>query len=356
MNDKIKSLREKMSELELDGMIIENPINIRYITGIQAEGTLILNDKENLFITDARYIEDLNNTITLDDEIVILNVNTLEKEDYFRVFANCCKVGVEENYITYAEYTNIVRKYRIKETVETDSLIEKMREIKTQNEIACIEKACNITDSCFLHILDFIKPGISEKDVAIEIQKFIIESGADGLAFETIVASGENSSKPHVIPTNRIIQSGDAIILDFGAKYNGYCADMTRTIFVDKVTETEKELYEFLLNVQIRAFNKYKNNANCNEIACSVQNELYAHNFDLIHALGHGVGMEIHEKPILSTKSNYTLREDMIVTNEPGIYIPGKLGIRIEDTVLVNNMSATNLTKSNKNLLVIENY
>ncbi len=322
--NRINTLREKMAGLELDGMIIENPINICYLTGIQAEGTLIITEKDNLFITDGRYIEELNNSLTIDDEILVLSIHTLEKEEYFKIFENCKKVGFEEEYITYAEYTNIIRKYRIKEAIETDGLIEKMREIKDQNEIACIEKACNITDSCFLHIIDYIRPGMSEKDIAIEMQKFIIENGADGLAFDTIVASGENSSKPHAMPTNRIIQKGDAIILDFGAKYKGYCSDMTRTIFIGETTDEEKELYEFVLNVQTRAFNKYKNNADCMEIATSVQKELYSHNFNLIHALGHGVGLEIHEKPVLSTKSNYTLKQDMVVTNEPGIYIPRK--------------------------------
>lgn len=322
--NRINTLREKMAGLELDGMIIENPINICYLTGIQAEGTLIITEKDNLFITDGRYIEELNNSLTIDDEILVLSIHTLEKEEYFKIFENCKKVGFEEEYITYAEYTNIIRKYRIKEAIETDGLIEKMREIKDQNEIACIEKACNITDSCFLHIIDYIRPGMSEKDIAIEMQKFIIENGADGLAFDTIVASGENSSKPHAMPTNRIIQKGDAIILDFGAKYKGYCSDMTRTIFIGETTDEEKELYEFVLNVQTRAFNKYKNNADCMEIATRVQKELYSHNFNLIHALGHGVGLEIHEKPVLSTKSNYTLKQDMVVTNEPGIYIPRK--------------------------------
>ncbi len=322
--NRINTLREKMAGIELDGMIIENPINICYLTGIQAEGTLIITEKDNLFITDGRYIEELNNSLTIDDEILVLSIHTLEKEEYFKIFENCKKVGFEEEYITYAEYTNIIRKYRIKEAIETDGLIEKMREIKDQNEIACIEKACNITDSCFLHIIDYIRPGMSEKDIAIEMQKFIIENGADGLAFDTIVASGENSSKPHAMPTNRIIQKGDAIILDFGAKYKGYCSDMTRTIFIGETTDEEKELYEFVLNVQTRAFNKYKNNADCMEIATSVQKELYSHNFNLIHALGHGVGLEIHEKPVLSTKSNYTLKQDMVVTNEPGIYIPRK--------------------------------
>ena len=123
--NKIKALREKMLGLELDGMIIENPINIRYLTGIQAEGTLLITDKDNLFITDARYIEDLNNSLTIGDEIIALSVHTLEKEEYFKMFENCTKVGFEENYITYAEYTNIIRKYRIKEATETDGMYRK---------------------------------------------------------------------------------------------------------------------------------------------------------------------------------------------------------------------------------------
>lgn len=353
MNNKIKLLREKMEELNLDGMVVENPINIYYLTDIKAEGVLLITKKENFFITDSRYIEEVNNILTIEDETVILNMSILDENDYFKFFSECEKVGFEENYITYSAYTNMIRKYRIKDPTETDELIEKMRHKKSQEEINYIEKACNITDSCFLHLLDFIKVGMSEKEIAIEIQKFVIENGADGLAFDSVIATGENSSKPHAIPTDRIIQKGDPILIDFGAKYNGYCADMTRTIFAGEVSDEIKNLYEFLLNIQIRSFNKYKNNADCNSIAKGVQNELYSRNFNLLHALGHGVGLEIHEKPILSTKSNYTLKEDMVVTNEPGIYIPGKFGIRIEDTVLVNNMSATNLTKSNKNLLII---
>lgn len=353
MNYKIKCLREKMKLLEIDGMIISNPINIEYITGVYAEGTLIINDKDNIFITDARYIEDVNSTITISDEINVRDQANISENEYISFFANCLRVGIEENYISYSKYQNLVRIYRLKEAVETNNLIEKMRTIKDDNEIAKIRRACEITDNCFTHLLEYIKVGMTERQIAFEIEKYFIENGANGLAFDTIVASGENSSKPHAVPTNRKIQSGDNITIDFGAKYKGYCSDMTRTIFVGSVSDEVRNLYNFILEGQLRATNKIKDGVDGKSVARGVQIEYNARNFELIHALGHGVGLEVHELPYLSYRSSYILKENMVVTNEPGIYVPEKIGIRIEDTILVNKLESEVLTKSSKELIVI---
>lgn len=353
MNYKIKCLREKMKLLEIDGMIISNPINIEYITGVYAEGTLIINDKDNIFITDARYIEDVNSTITISDEINVRYQANISENEYISFFANCPRVGIEENYISYSKYQNLVRIYRLKEAVETNNLIEKMRTIKDDNEIAKIRRACEITDNCFTHLLEYIKVGMTERQIAFEIEKYFIENGANGLAFDTIVASGENSSKPHAVPTNRKIQSGDNITIDFGAKYKGYCSDMTRTIFVGSVSDEVRNLYNFILEGQLRATNKIKDGVDGKSVARGVQIEYNARNFELIHALGHGVGLEVHELPYLSYRSSQILKENMVVTNEPGIYIPEKIGIRIEDTILVNKLESEVLTKSSKELIVI---
>lgn len=353
MNYKIKCLREKMKLFEIDGMIISNPINIEYITGVYAEGTLIINDKDNIFITDARYIEDVNSTITISDEINVRDQANIPENEYISFFANCPRVGIEENYISYSKYQNLVRIYRLKEAVETNNLIEKMRTIKDDNEIAKIRRACEITDNCFTHLLEYIKVGMTERQIAFEIEKYFIENGANGLAFDTIVASGENSSKPHAVPTNRKIQSGDNITIDFGAKYKGYCSDMTRTIFVGSVSDEVRNLYNFILEGQLRATNKIKDGVDGKSVARGVQIEYNARNFELIHALGHGVGLEVHELPYLSYRSSYILKENMVVTNEPGIYIPEKIGIRIEDTILVNKLESEVLTKSSKELIVI---
>lgn len=353
MNFKISQLRTRMQAFGLDGVIINNPINIRYLTGLQAEGYLLINENENVFVTDSRYIEEVNSKLTIDDEIISQDGKNLNQDDFLNFFVGADKVGFEEKYVTYEKYQKLLVKYRPKELIEADRMLENMREIKSEDEINKIEKACNITDNCFLHILDYIEVGMTEKQIALEIYNFFMKNGAEDLAFDTIVASGENSSIPHAIPTDRKIKIGDPVLIDFGAKFDGYCADMTRTFFIKEVSDEDRNLYELVQKVQGKAFEKMKNGANGSEIAKFVKNEFYLHDYDLLHALGHGVGMEVHEKPILSPNISTTLQENMIVTNEPGIYIPGKIGIRIEDTILINNVTATELTKSNKNLLVV---
>lgn len=353
MNLRIANLKNVLKENDIDGIIINNPINVRYLTGLNVEGFLIINDSENIFVTDSRYTEEVNNNLTIEDEITLVDIASLDENDYLNFFSNCNKVGFEENYISYAKYNEMIRKYRIKESVETNNIIEKLREIKDDLEIESIEKACNITDSCFLHLQDFIKVGMTEKEVVLEIYKYFMSNGADGLAFDTIVASGENTSKPHAVPTDKIIKYGDAVLIDFGAKVNGYCADMTRTVFMGEVSEEVRKLYDLVYKEQDIAFEKMKDGVDANLISKSLQNSFNSKGYDLIHALGHGVGLEIHEKPIISIRRNSILKKNMIVTDEPGIYLPGKIGIRIEDTILINDTEATRLTKSNRNLLVL---
>ncbi|MBR3324646.1 MAG: aminopeptidase P family protein [Clostridia bacterium] len=354
MNTRIRKFKESMKNENLDGFIIKNPINIRYFTGLNLEGTFLINKTENILLTDGRYIEEAHQLITISDEIIVHDIAQYQEYDYINIFAECDKVGFEDNYITYSNYTKLIRTFRIKEAVEANLLIDKMREIKDDNEIKNIEIACNITDECFLYLQDFIKIGMTEKQIAFEIYKFFIEHKAEGIAFDTIVASGKNSSKPHAIPTDKKIEFGDIILIDFGAKYKGYCADMTRTIFVGKVTDIQKNIYKLVLDTQNRALNKMKSNADTKEISEYVKNEFSFNNFEFIHALGHGVGLDIHEKPFFSTRFNNKLRLNMVVTDEPGIYIPNEFGIRIEDTVLINNMEPRVLTKSNKNITIIK--
>ena len=226
--------------------------------------------------------------------------------------------------------------------------------ISQQHEISYIKKACEITDKCFEHLLNYIKIGMTERQVAFEIEKFFLDNGADGVAFESIVASGENSSKPHAIPSDKIIRFGDPITIDFGAKYKGYCADMTRTIFAGEVSDELQNLYNYILKNQLRTTKDIKEGVSCKMIARSVENDFYLYNYTLIHALGHGVGLNVHELPILSHHSQSILKENMVVTNEPGIYLTGKYGIRIEDTIRVGKLESEVLTKSSKQILVVD--
>ena len=355
MNAKIKWLREKMRGLDMQGMIVSNPVNIRYLTGINAEGVLLITRKENHYITDSRYIEDVHSTVTIDDEIIVSNFTDISSYDYENFFSFCENVGFEENYITYAQYKNYMQKYKVNNFEETEGMIEKQRVIKDEEEIAKIQKACELTDKCFNHLQKFIKIGMTEKEIAYEIESYFLRNGADGLAFETIVASGKNSSKPHAVTTEKKIEKGDPITIDFGCKYQGYCSDMTRTIFAGYVPDRMKPIYDLVLKDQLQTLEDMKEGANIRNLSRNVENDFKLYGHSLIHSLGHGLGLDIHEIPYISGKNDNILKENMVVTDEPGIYLPGEFGVRIEDTVLITKTGCINLTKSDKNYIIVDN-
>ena len=352
MNTKLQWLKNKMLSLDLQGMIISNPVNIKYLTGIDAEGTLVITPKENIYITDGRYIEYVHSVLTLYDEIIVYNVTDLSKDDYENIFMFCENVGFEEYYITYAQYKEFIRKYKINNFVETEKMIEKQRMIKDEEELSSLNKACNITDDCFKFIISYIKPGMTEKHIAKKINDYYNEN-SEGPSFETIVASGENSSKPHAVASDRKIQTNDIITIDMGCKVNGYCSDMTRTIFVGEPTEEMKNVYDLVLSNQKFVLDQYKEGTSTRQITKMVENDFKLYGYDLIHGLGHGVGLEIHEPPYVSYTSDTNLHENMVVTDEPGIYIPGKFGVRIEDTVQITKFGCSSLTKADKNYVII---
>ena len=334
MNPKIQWLRNKITNMDLQGMIISNPINIKYLTNIEAEGTLILTRKENIYITDARYIEYVRNIVTIFDEIVIYDVRDIDQDEYENFFMYCENVGFEENYVTYAKYKELKRRYKINNLVETENIIEQQRMLKDEEEIENIRQACEITRKCFEEVSKQLIPGKTEIEIAKMIDNYFSEN-AEGIAFETIVASGENSSKPHAIPSNRKFEEQDIIVIDIGCKIKGYCSDMTRTFFIGTPTEEQKRVYDLVKKNHDQSIRDIYDGVNAKMLSKNVENDFNLNRYNLIHSLGHGVGLEIHEKPFLSTKVDFTLKENMIITIEPGIYIPGKFGIRIEDTILV---------------------
>lgn len=352
MNSKLQWLRNTMSSLNLQGLIISNPINIKYLTGIDAEGTLLLTRKDNIFITDGRYIEHVHSILTLYDEIIVYDIHDVSVDDYENFFMFCENVGFEEYYVTYADYKELIRKYKINSLVETEHIIERQRMIKDKDEISNIEKACEITDNCFEYLLTYIKPGMTEKQIAEEIEEYY-KQRTDGLAFDTIVASGENTSMPHAVPTNRKIQAQDIITIDMGCIVNGYASDMTRTFFVGSVPEYVKPVYDLVLKNEIQTLEEMKDGESTRLLTKMVENDFKLNGYNLIHSLGHGVGMEIHEAPYINYRTDTQLKENMVVTDEPGIYIPGKFGVRIEDTVQITKFGCISLTKSDKNYIII---
>ena len=352
MNDRIQTLKNRLAGQNIQGMIISNPINIKYFTGIEAEGILLITRKENIYLTDSRYIEYVNSILTPFDEIIVENFKNISQDEYENFFLFCENIGFEENFVTYAKYKEFMHKYKVNNLVEAEEIISQIRSIKDDEEINSIKSACEITDKCFSFLLKYIKPGLTEKQIARKIEEYFRQK-AEGLAFDTIVASGQNSSKPHAKPTDRKIQSKDIITIDMGCKINGYCSDMTRTIFIGKITQEQKKVYDLVLDLQKRILNEMKHGANTKILAQMQENELKLNGFETMHSLGHGVGMEIHEEPYFRTNKDCILKENMVITDEPGIYIAENFGIRIEDTALVTKENPQILTMASKKCIIL---
>ena len=351
MNEKIRLLRERLRNLKLEGMIVTNPVSIKYLTNIENEGTLLITRKENIFLTYTMFLESVKKTVTINDEIIVADFRDISQYENFFLF--CENVGFEENYVTYKQYYYLKQKYKVNNLSETEDMIEKLRAVKDNDEIDKIKKACEITDKCFNHLLEFIKIGTTEKEIAFEIEMFFRKNGAEGLAFNPVVAIGENSSDPHWQPGDRAVKMADPILIDMGCKYQGYCSDMTRTIFMGCILEEIKPIYDLVLKNQLYTIKEIKEYASIKTISQMVESNFRLYNYDLIHSLGHSIGLETHEIPYINSKNDTFLKENMIIANEPGIYIPEKYGIRIEDTILVEKNGCTVLTKSPKNYVII---
>jgi len=225
--------------------------------------------------------------------------------------------------------------------------------VKTQAEIDCITKAAALGDKCFAHILGFIRPGLSDQDVASEIERFLFENGAEELAFPTICVSGERGSLPHGEPSEKLIRNGEFLTMDFGAVIDGYCGDMTRTVAIGAPTSEMKEVYETVLEAQLAAIDFIRAGARCfdaDEIARDIITDAGFGDY-FPHGLGHGVGKLVHEAPTLNSKSEEILESGMVVTIEPGIYIPDRFGVRIEDLAIVTESGIINLVESPKELI-----
>ena len=353
MNYRMKWLRNQLVSLKLDGMIVSNPTNVKYLTGLTEEGFLILGPKENIFVTDSRYIESVNKKLTIDDEIIAYDSRTLSQYDYENIFINYPNVGFEEKHVTYEQYKKYLRMFQV-DLVETEGLIENQRTVKDEEEIKFVKKACEITDDSFQYILTFLKEGITEKEVAFELEKYMIMNGAEDIAFDLIVAFGENTSMPHAVPTDRKLRKGDIIQFDIGCKYQGYCSDFSRVVFTEAPTEEQKEIYQFLLDQQKKLSIAFRDGANIKNVIKDRETDYKLKNYNIAHAFGHGVGLDIHEQPFLSSKIDNFAKENSIIAVEPGIYYAGKFGMRIEDTYCIEKMGTEQLTKFRKDYIVVD--
>lgn len=351
-------INKLLSELPagVDGMLILSEVNRRYFTGFpSSDGILLVTRGGSVFLTDSRYIEEAKNKVTC-CEVEELKNTKLQLPEYCKRFG-CNVLGIEGDRMSVNElkaYRRMLKPIKLI-SAKTDEIINGLRAVKTEEELSKIKKAQAIAEDAFGHILGFIKEGVSEREIALELDYFMLRHGAEALSFETIAVSGVNSSKPHGVPTDKKIERGDFITLDYGAVYDGYHSDMTRTVAVGEVGTKQAQVYYTVLEAQSRALEILKAGVKCfdaDKAARGVIEEMgYGSCFR--HSTGHSVGVEIHEAPSLSPKSKAVLKEGNIVTVEPGIYIPGEFGVRIEDMARICKNGCENLTKITKELLVL---
>ncbi|MGA3599179.1 MULTISPECIES: M24 family metallopeptidase [Lysinibacillus] len=351
---KLQKLRKALQEQNIDGILITNGYNRRYMTGFTGTaGVAIVSQNDAVFITDFRYTEQA--AAQVQDFRIVQHEATILEEIGTQVNNMGIKLlGFEKDtvsYGTYELYKNIIQA----DLVPISGLIEKIRLIKTQQEINIIKVACEIADHAFTHILDFIKPGKTELEVSNELEFFMRKQGATQSSFDTIVASGLRSALPHGVATNKVIEKGDFVTLDFGALYNGYISDITRTVAVGEPSEKLVDMYNAVLASQLLALEKVGpglTGVQADAIARDYLKEKgYGEAFG--HSLGHGIGLEVHEGPGLSMRSNTVLEPGMAVTIEPGVYLPGIGGVRIEDDILITETGNELLTHSSKELIIL---
>lgn len=353
MQKRLGKFEAKLAQSEVDGILVTGQNNIYYLTGFWGtEATVFISGKRRLFVTDSRYILIAKASVKgfdiIESRQALEEIAKIIKED------GLTKIGFDSQ-VTYGFYQGLSALFADYQLVAMSNFIEDLRMIKDETEIATIRRACQISDQAFIDVLDIIKPGqTTEMDVNHFLDHRMRQLGAEGASFEFIVASGYRSAMPHGRASEKVIQTGETLTLDFGCYYQHYVSDMTRTIHIGHVTDQEREIYDVILRANKALIEQAKEGVTYREFD-AIPREIintagYGANFT--HGIGHGIGLDIHEYPYFG-KSDEAIKAGMVLTDEPGIYLDDKYGVRIEDDLLITETGCEVLTLAPKELIVI---
>ncbi len=355
MDSRVENIKGVLEPCE--AAIIKSDVNRFYLTGFSSSaGILFITKKKSYLLIDFRYFEKAKSVVKNFNVILLTDtfkqINALCDENNIKtLYTECDRISVSEQ----SAFSKNIAGVFVSNDNKIGKALENVRGVKSPYEILSIKKAQEITDKTFSYILERIDVGRTEKEIALEMEFYLRKSGSDGVAFDFIAISGKNTSLPHGVPTDKKIEKGDFVTMDFGANVNGYKSDMTRTVAVGFVTDEQKSVYETVLKAQEAAFSHIKPGAVCKDIDFAsrslIDNAGYKGCFG--HGLGHSVGIEIHESPSFNTRDNTILKSGNVITVEPGIYLENKFGVRIEDMIIVNDTSFENITKSSKELIIL---
>ncbi|WP_373892746.1 M24 family metallopeptidase [Virgibacillus natechei] len=350
--EKLTKLRNALEANNLDAILITSAINRRYITGFTGTaGAAIISKHNTRFITDFRYTEQATEQAQGFDIVEHKQAIELAIKDQVKDM-NVKRLGFEKDHVTYSRYEDFKQAIEA-ELVPVSGLVEDIRLIKTADELSIMKQAAKIADDAFEHIQTYIKPGVKEIDVSNELEFFMRKQGATSSSFDIIVASGRRSALPHGVASDKEINSGELVTLDYGALYNGYCSDITRTFAVGEINDELKEIYDTVLEANLRGIDGIKPGITGREADALTRDYIkekgYGDQFG--HSTGHGLGLEVHEGPSLSYRTDQKLETGMVVTVEPGIYVPGVGGCRIEDDIFITETGNERLTFAKKDLI-----
>lgn len=349
---KIDKVREVIENEQIDALLVMSDYNRRYLSGFTgSSGAVIITKEEKYLISDFRYDAQAREQAA-DFKFVLQDNGLLDFIVKFMEEKSLNIIGFEGAHVNFNTYSKLAQKFDLKPLTNE---IEKIRMYKTSDELQLIKKACEIADESYEYIIKYIQPGMSEMQVKNELESYMTKLGASGASFDTIVASGYRGALPHGVASEKIIETGDMVTLDFGAYYKGYASDITRSFAVGEVSDEMEKIYNIVLESQLTALENIKNGmtgAEADKVARDII-ESYGYGENFGHSLGHGFGLEVHEGPGLARSSGTVLEEDMCVTIEPGIYVDDLGGVRIEDDCLVTETGLQKLTHSSKELFIL---
>lgn len=359
MSNRLNRIRAAYKDIA-DAMLITSDENRFYATGMKSSaGYVLLTAKKSYLFLDFRYYEaavNKKNEGSIDSSFEIIHPSKPMTEYIRELVPVNATIAVENMSLTAFEYTDLSQKLEIMgiKTVGDNGALTAVRAVKDESELSAIRAAQAITDAAFSHILTFIKPGVAERDIALELEFFMRKNGADGIAFDTICVSGRKSSLPHGVPDGTVIGNG-FVTMDFGAKYGGYCSDMTRTVCVGKPDSEMTKVYNTVLEAQKLALASIQADVVGTDVDSAARKHIYSCGYEgcFGHSTGHSLGIEIHESPNFSPSCKTKIPKGAVLSVEPGLYIAGKYGVRIEDIVVVTENGCENLTKSDKHLILL---
>ena len=354
MKNRVRKLCEIIKRESLDFLLVTTPTNLRYLCGYTgSNGILLVSKDKSIFLTDFRYKEQVKKEVK-GAEIKIAQrelFSTLMEIDWLK--EKRIKVGFESKILSFKLYEKLKALFPQILWIPTEELVESISVTKDEEEIKKIKKAADISEKAFEKILPLFKPGVKEQDFSTELEYTIRKNGGTGSAFEPIVASGVRSAMPHARASSKRFQKGDFVTLDFGALYEGYVCDITRTVVLGKATPRQKKIYNLVLKAQTKAIKNACSGMKgfeLDKVARDVINNAGFKDY-FGHGLGHGIGLLVHDSPGINTKSQEVLKPGMVITIEPGIYLPGWGGVRIEDDILITRKGCKVLTNINRELL-----